>query len=376
MPVTRSIRIDTVAGRCPTIDAVAAADPAGHPFLRGAWYGDAEDDTIRTLVARRMCGQPLVAIPTAPLGPAALGARSVPGSYWPFRSVAVAPDADTDELAHLFDDRAAAATLGGVWRLGPVPVDDSGASRIVAAARTAGWSVLERTAGTSFILDLSDGAWPSRSNRRRVAGYERRLAQDVGPVTIRTITGEDWSPTVIATLHAIEADSWVARDTDGSGAKFASDAQQRCWLAKLADPVIARALSATILTAGDTAIAYSFDLTAGSRQYAIATNYREGFAAYRPGRIVTLHQLTGAIAAGVTTIDLGVGDSGYKQEMGARAGPRMVDYLFVRHGVAAKLLAQRWRDPPDVERRSRVRPVMPWLAATLATAGAVAFMAD
>lgn len=374
------IVLDTVAGDCAAIDAVAAADPAGHAFLRAAWYGAGDDDAdLRTLVVRRRCGRPLMAIPTVPLGPAMLGARGVPGSYWPFRSVPVAPDAAPEELAHVFEHRTTSTALGGVWRMGPVYADDRGAAGIVTAARAAGWTVLERSVGTSFLLDLGPmarGEWPSRSTRRRLAAYERRLAEAHGPVTIRTVRGADWSPEVIDTLRGIEADSWVCRDTDRSGAKFADPGLRRRWIAKLSDPVIAEALSATILSVGGTAVAYSFDLTAGSRQYGIATAYREGYAEFRPGRIVTVHQLLTAARAGVTEADLGLGDSGYKQEMGAVRGPQMVDYLFVRSGMTAAVLAHRWRDPPAGERRALVRPAVPWLAGALATAGAVAFMAD
>lgn len=61
-----------------------------------------------------------------------------------------------------------------------------------------------------------------------------------------------------------------------------------------------------------------------------------------------------AIAAGQRVLDLGVGDSGYKEEMGAVQGYAMTDLLFVRSRTAALLLARLWGKPLLPARLSRL----------------------
>ncbi|MCR5871343.1 GNAT family N-acetyltransferase [Sphingomonas sp. J344] len=151
-------------------------------------------------------------------------------------------------------------------------------------------------------------------------------------------------------LAAIEAASWVGRATDHTGAKFISDEKRAGWLAAVNDPVLAHALSATILRVGGAPVAFSFDLQCDTVQYGIASSYDERFAAFRPGKIVTAYQIDQARAAGVTTIDLGAGDSGYKREMGAEIGPEILDLLIVRSRSAASLLRLRWGNESQIAR--------------------------
>src|SRR5690606_29703918 len=137
----------------------------------------------------------------------------------------------------------------------------------------------------------------------RLGNYERQLALQ-GDIDIRHVTGADWSDAVLESLGAIEAASWVGTATDGSGAKFLTDAQRARWRRVLADPVLAESLSATILSVGGAPAAFSFDLRSGTLQYGIASSYDCRFAAWRPGKIVTYRQLEWAHGRGVETVDL------------------------------------------------------------------------
>lgn len=331
-------------------DLAARADPHHH-FLRTAWYRMGAGGEAVTVAAIRGDGTPIAALPTAPLGPALIGARSVPGSYWPFRSVPLNPDASDAELSAFFAHPATISALGPAWRIGPIYASDPATARLKRAAAVAGWTVLTRKLGRTFLFDARDEAWPRRSTRRRLANYERQLAQQ-GAVAVRYVSGAEWNAAALDELAAIEAASWVGTGTDGTGAKFLTDAKRAGWLEAVADPVLAQALSATILSVGDEPAAFSFDLKSGTMQYGIASSYDARFAAFRPGKIVTARQLERARAAGVETIDLGAGDSGYKREMGAVAGPEILDLLIVRHRPAASLLGLRWGAESEIAREA------------------------
>jgi CelD/BcsL family acetyltransferase involved in cellulose biosynthesis len=253
-------------------------------------------------------------------------------------------------------------------------------------AARAGWTVLSRTVGRTFLFDLAaaceEGGWPRRSTRRRLANYEKQLGL-AGTVSFRHVTGAGWDDATFAALAAIEANSWVGKSTDGSGAKFLSDAQRTRWRTVVRDPVLADALSATILFVGDMPAAFSFDLRDDAVQYGIASSYDDRFAAGRPGRIVTWRQLEWAREQGVRSVDLGAGDSGYKQDMGAVAGSEILDLLIVRSRSAAKVLRLKWGEESpigrdeflpaaDIGHAALLTRVEPWLAAGAITAAAIA----
>lgn len=347
------IRVEIVPGFPGALDDLAERLPCGRNFLRAAWYEATSAGDPRTVLATRADGSPVAAIPTASVGPPLVGARSVPGSYWPFRSILIAADAHVRELTELLSEPAVRRTLSPVWRVGPVLRDDPASQMLKHAAADAGWTVLVKTLGQTWELDLAelvkDGAWPRKSTRRRMANYERQLGTR-GPVEVRFVTGSDWNSATLEKLAAVESNSWVGKETDGSGAKFLSSDKRELWHRTLQDPQIAKGLSATILAVAGEPAAFSFDLRAGAKQYSIASSYDDRFAFARVGKIVTYRQLEWAAAQGVEVVDLGAGDSGYKREMGARAGSEVVDLLLVRNRSMAKMLSLKWGAESELAR--------------------------
>lgn len=327
------------------LDALARRSCHERGFLRAAWYEAAASGDPLTVLATGKDGSPVAAIPTTAGGFPPIGPRSVPGSYWPFRSILIARDATPGQLQSLLSSPRAVRALGPVWRVGPVLRDDATTAMLEQAAAEAGWTVLVRTLGQNYLLKLAElvasGTWPRKSTLRRIANYERQLAR-TGTVDFRFVRGGDWNEAAFAALARIEANSWVGRKTDGSGAKFLGDARQALWRRATRDPHIADALSATIMTVDGEPAAFSFDLRAGPRQYSIASSYDERFVAARPGKIVTYRQLQWAASEGVALVDLGAGDSGYKREMGATPGSDIVDLLIVRSRSVGQLLSLKW----------------------------------
>jgi CelD/BcsL family acetyltransferase involved in cellulose biosynthesis len=344
------------------IDAAAAAAAPGRRFLRAAWYAAAAEGEGRTIVGRRLDGSIVAALPSQRLGPHFLGARAIPGSYWPFRSAPVSVSATEAELVAMLSEEAALRALGPMWRIGPVYRDDPGAALLARAFRRTGWSLLERRLGITFQLNLAGvaaaGNWPRKSTRRRIALLEKKLAAE-GEVAVRFVNGAAWNERTFVELEAVERSSWVASRTDGGGAKFLDAGRRDAWRRMVEDPELAKRLSATILSIGGVPVAFSFDFRCGSTEYGIAGSYDQRFAAFSPGKIVTYRQLEGALVRGVELVDFGAGDSGYKRELGAVAGPEIVDYLFVRSRSAAAVIRPKWEGsllPPAGRRPARDAP--------------------
>ncbi len=342
-----AIECSLVPGVSSAVGRLAALAPASHAFLRDGWFCRGEPEALTTLVARRGDGSEILALPMRQLGPPGFRARSLAGSYWPFRSAAIDPSIGVGDMRAVLDHPITQAAIGPLLRIGPVYQDDRLAQLVVAGADAAGWHVLIRDMGQSFVQDLPEpgapDAWPSKSRRKKVRRMAARL-EEQGPLTVRIVRGRDWSDGIFQDLVRIEENSWVGKRTDRSGAKFLNPHMLAHWQRAVVDPKLASMLSAALLYVGDRPIAFSLDLTCGTVQYGIASSYDEEFAAYSPGQIVTVHAIDDSIAHGVRTIDWGAGDSGYKQELGARPGSRIHDMLLVRSASVAAALRPRWEE--------------------------------
>lgn len=337
------LTVAAMPGLAPGIDALAACNLADHSFLRAAWYGAQGVAGARTLVVEGAGGVPIAAIPTVPFGPRLAGARKVPGSYWPLRAPLIAPACTLFELAEALA-HPAARSLGPVWRIGPAPQHDPAIVMLIEAAQRAGWNVLARPAGTAWVIDCEaarKAGWPRPSTRKRLERIERRLAAR-GALHWQRVRGADWNAAVLERLGAIEAESWIAAETDGRGAKFLTKAKRAAWQRALADPVIAAMLCATILELDGRPVAFSFDCDDGAVRYGIAGSYASDLARHEIGKLANYRALADCIAAGQRWFDLGAGDSGYKREMGAVPGYDLVDLLVVRRRGLARLLAHAW----------------------------------
>jgi CelD/BcsL family acetyltransferase involved in cellulose biosynthesis len=342
-----SLDVSVEPDASPALDLAAAADAETHAFLRAAWFRAAAGTApLSTLVARHaVTREPAAAIPLVArrLGP--LSIQEVPGSYWPYRSFPVALGSSESELADFLASDAARRALGRAWRVGPVYADDPTLLRLTGAAQQSGWTVLTRRLGTAYVVDLkalmAAGPWPSTKTLRKNRWLERRLAES-GDLHFRNVTGGDWSRETFEELAAIEAESWVARQSGKSDTKFLDADSRRIWERAVADPQIAGRLSCSILRIGGEPAAFTFNLRCGSTLYFIANSYGERFAQGSPGRVLLYRDFQAAAADGVETIGWGAGDPGYKSEMGAQPGPEIFDLLIVRGAIAA-LARPLWR---------------------------------
>jgi len=226
--------------------------------------------------------------------------------------------------------------------------DDAAAMPLIAAARASGWAVLDRFVADSWLLDMAalqtEGTWPRGSTLRKNRFHEKHLASH-GTPDWRFLTGADW-PAAFDDLAAIEAASWIASRTDGSDAKFTTTGHGAFWRAAAADPVVAAMLRAALLTIDGRPVAFSFDLDAGGLKYAIANSYDPAYARHSPGKLLYYRNLVEALGRGITRVDWGAGDSGYKQVIGADKGPAIRDWLLLKPGLPAfvgRLVRGLWR---------------------------------
>ena len=345
MPPT--VRGSVAEGLSSAIDLVAGRAAPSHAFLRYGWYAaalTAYGGTARTLVVEDE-NAPTLALPFVSVGPRVLRLAAIPGSYWPFRSFGLSLDASAATLATAL--RTLAKEVNGL-RIGPVYDGDPAATPLIAAARAAGWVAIDRFVADSWLLDMAaaqaNGGWPRGSTLKKNRFHEKHLASH-GTLDWRFLSGADW-PAAFDALAAVEQASWIAARTDGSDAKFTKTGHGAFWRAAAADPVLADLFRAALLTIDGRPAAFSFDVDCGAQKYAIANSYDPAVGKHSPGKLLYYRNLVHALSRGVTMVDWGAGDSGYKQVIGASQGPAIRDWLLLRPGLPGalgRLLGGIWR---------------------------------
>lgn len=273
--------------------------------------------------------------------------REVGGCYWPFRGIPIAAHATPETLAAALE--AHRSRCGRIWRLGPVEAGEPALTTLCLAASEAGWTVLSRPLGRVFQLDLAvltkDGEWPTTKTMRKNRWRKRRLEEDGGPLRVEYFTGRNWTAGQRNAMAAIEAASWLGKLDDGGDTKFRDPAMRRYWEELCDDPMLADMLFGSLMWIGEVPAAFTFGVEAGDTRYYIANNFDERFTRFGPGRVLLYDDFARAAERGIARISWGLGDAGYKGEMGAQPGPEIVDHLFVRGRLPAMLLRRWWERP-------------------------------
>ncbi|MEP3049944.1 MAG: GNAT family N-acetyltransferase [Erythrobacter sp.] len=325
------------------VNALAAAGDLRFAFLRAQWF--AASGTKSPVLAHDETGEPIAAFALNDFRKGPLTFKQVGGSYWPFRGVPIARGASEQALSQALASKELAAQLGWAWRVGPVSTDDEAAIRLQASAQKAGWHVLSRTLGTCFELDLGELTrsenWPSSKTQRKNRWRKRRLAES-GEVRVEMFTGANWTAQQRDAMATIEAASWLGKLEGGGDTKFRDQQQRSYWENLCEDRALAAMLFGSVMYIGETPAAFTFGVQSGDCRYYIANNYDDSFTKFGPGRVLLYDDFAAAAEKGIELISWGLGDAGYKAEMGARAGPEVKDLLFVRNRLAALALKPVW----------------------------------
>ena len=328
------------------VNALAEADDPRRAFLRACWFEASDDPSLHTMIARDLQGRPLLALPLVGKSVGPFNIRQIAGAYWPFRGVPIDRTAGVEELASGLADHTVAGQLGPAWRLGPVIADAPSLLLLRKAAAQAGWHCLERKISSLFCLDLialrASGTWPSTKGKQKDRWRVRQL-EKTGPVRIGTFTGLDWTAATRDAIAAIEAASWVGQLDRGGDTKFRDADLRQYWERAAQDPVIAAMIRGHILWVGDTPAAFTFGLDAGDTRYCVANNFDQQFNKFSPGRVLLYHDFEDAADRKLLRIDWGLGDGGYKGAMGAHEDAPVIDLLFVRNPVVARIAAFLWK---------------------------------
>jgi hypothetical protein len=296
------------------------------------------------LVARGGAGDILAIIPLACQRWPGFTVTSLAGYYWPFRAIPIVPDQEglrdtCSAIAAFVSSRREFRTL----RLGPVPRTDPAVRGLVNAFDERGWVAIEKSIDDTYAI-LMPPDFKSYERElgshllKKVAYFERRLRK-TGDVEIRAggaASATEWLG-LLDDLSSVEGKSWV-KEKEGT-LKFVGERNRRFWQEAISSEAVARALRVWLLYVEGKPVSYSLNIDSGSTRYILANGYDAAFKEHSTGSILAYHLLRDASQRGMSTVEWGLGDSGYKTRWLARPHFELVDVMLIPGTMLGRLQA-------------------------------------
>ncbi|MCH8683872.1 GNAT family N-acetyltransferase [Pedomonas mirosovicensis] len=295
-----------------------------------------------------------------PLGTQRVGPfpfASLCGGYFPSRGIPYCGAPDRLAPACEAALRAMKAKVG--LRLGPVPHDDAMLTALLPALERGGWRLLRQRVGVEFVLKNPGGLEAYQaglsSNRRKKVDYYWRKLNEAGKTELRHFNGAgcDW-PSVFADIRAVEAASWVAQTGEP---RFLGARNERYWNQLMDDPWFNQAVNVWLIDHCGTPVSFALTLDSGSTRYVIANSFDERVAKFSTGSKIYQQLIFDAFGRGLSQVNIGLGDSGYKSGWGARPASTLIDVIAFAPSLGGRtaLLAARAREAAAQIRKRRSR---------------------
>ena len=297
---------------------------------------------MRYVVVRAGDGQLQAVFPVATQKQSGISIASLGGFYWPFRTPIIPERSATavlEALASVFT--ASRRTLA--LRYGPVPEAQSGIEGLNVALANQGWRVHGLKLGETYAIDLP-GSWEEferslgKSLKTNTYYYERKMQRE-GEFEIRHIkntVSTSWSET-IRDLGVVEEKSW--QNKRGGKLRFLGERNQNFWTTLLSESGFAEMVSVWLIYFKGEPVSFCFCLDCADIRHIIANNYVERVHAYSTGSILYRYVFRDALESSrIRSVNIGMGDAGYKSRWGANPSYQLMDWIAFRPGIRGYLL--------------------------------------
>jgi hypothetical protein len=298
---------------------------------------------VQYLTVRGGHGLLRAVFPFATQKQAGISIASLGGFYWPFRSPVIPDDSGSetfDAIARAFT--GSSETL--VLRYGPVPEAHPGVAGLNLALEAQGWRLRRLPLGATFAVTLPP-TWQQfehnlgKSLRTNTRYYERKMRRE-GELEIRCArngSGTRWAET-IRDLGVIERSSWQGRE--GGKLRFLGEHNHAFWTRLLAESGFGRLASVWLMYFKGAPVSFCFCLDCGNIRHIVANNYAEHVHGYRTGSVLYGYVFRDAVeSAAIESVNIGLGDSGYKSRWGAKPSFALEDWIAFRPGARGRLLS-------------------------------------
>ena len=297
---------------------------------------------LRYLTVRTGDGRLRAVFPFATQKQSGIPVASLAGFYWPFRSPII-PDNSGAEVSEALASAFTHSWTALALRYGPVPEAHPGIASLNVALENQGWRLRPLKLGETFAVNLPD-TWQqfvhslSKTLRTNIYYYERKMRRE-GEFEIRHIknsAGMSWSETV-RDLGVVEGNSWQRRE--GSQLRFYGERNQAFWTNLLSESGFGEMVSVWVMYFNGEPVSFCFCLDCADIRHIVANNYAEHVHAYSTGSVLYRYLFRDAVESDtLRSVNIGMGDSGYKSRWGANPSFQLVDWIAFRPGVRGYLL--------------------------------------
>ena len=291
---------------------------------------------FRFAVARDDEGSVYAALGCAWQHVAGLKVLSLGGYFHPLRGLLVSREGYADaaqSLAQLLHSDSSVRA----FRVGPVESDRPEFASMAQALTELGWRRYSLMKASNFAVDLPHSYDDFASNVgksifKRVA-YVRRKIERKGTVRIERYQCEsaaEWEK-VFVDLKKIESRSWTG--TSHADTRYIEPESLEFWRSYVANPDARSTMVVWIMYLDDEPVSFTAVLDSKPVRYLITTAYDPAVRKFSTGTILFNEMFADAIELGIRTLNLGLGDSGYKTKWGANRLIPAEDVIFFKPGI-------------------------------------------
>jgi hypothetical protein len=265
---------------------------------------------------------------------------SLGGDFYPLRAIPVDHDR-RDEVCETLADTLTKMSDGIGLRFGPVESSDEVTVYLFKALKQRGWHILTNELGVLFIVEKLPTSFEDfraglgKKLRKNTPYYERKLFREhqTEIVHYNNETANVWAQ-VITDLGSIERNSWLVNKGANRESKFVNQAYLDYWNDWLVNPQASINTHIWVIYCNKKPISFACSLDSGDSRYLIANAYDSEFSDYRTGSILYWHLFKNAIEIGISRINAGIGDSGYKGLWMGKPIESVVDWVAFRPGIS------------------------------------------
>ena len=253
---------------------------------------------------------------------------SLAGNFFPFRSI---PNTRAEsKLINIVADYI--TQINGIYgmRFGSVNKSDEFIKELMSCLKDRGWKVTNTSLGYEYGFKLPSNEKEylegiSSKRRKKIRYYGRKLA-DCGEVEFKFYKSEkpDTWQEVFKDLATIESNAWISETGEP---RFLGNLNQVFWNELVTHQWYSDALSIWILYLNGKPVSHDVAIDTENVRYAIAGSYDEEVAKFRTGVQLELKAVGHAIDEGIGLINSGLGDSGYKTDLGYEQCGEIVEVI-------------------------------------------------
>jgi len=242
---------------------------------------------------------------------------SLAGNFFPYR--AIPNSGESVELINNIADFL--SKLGDVYgvRFGSISKSDEFISKLISCLKSRGWKITNSSLGYEYGMPVPSHESEylesiSSKRRKKIRYYGRKLA-DSGEVEFRLYkseTADVWKK-VFEDLATVESNAWISETGEP---RFLGDLNQVFWNKLINHQWYSDALSIWILYLDGKPVSHDVAIDTERVRYSIAGSYDENVANFRTGVQLELKAVGHAIDRQIRLINTGLGDSGYKSDLG------------------------------------------------------------